>query len=248
MLEDMSHLHLQTLFKSSQSNASPSVIVSVQADEGEPLYPPQMITAMAQSVCMGGAAGLRLAGVSNIHAVRALLPSIPIIGITKPPKTLPDALSRVYITPTLQDALSLAEAGCDIVAMDATTRPRPGGESLEAIVKAFKQAYPNTLLMADLATLTDGLNAEKLGFDVLSTTLSGYTQETHGLLSPGPDYDLLQQLITQTACPVILEGRVWLPQDVQKAFSLGASAVVIGSAITRPHHITRRFVESLVSH
>ncbi len=223
------------------------IIVSVQADKAEPLYP--VLFSMVETVIMGGASGLRLADLSLIGQVKAKYPHIPVIGITKPEVMPHDPYNQVYITPTLQDVLSLVEAGADIVAMDATARPRPVGQALSDIVAVAKQKAPQVLLMADCASVEDGILADKLGFDLLGTTLSGYTQETKGnaaAVENCPDWALLDNLTAQTSRPVILEGRVWEPAQITQAFSRKAWAVVIGSAITRPHHITARFVEAAV--
>jgi len=223
------------------------VIVSVQASAGEPFDAPEYIGVMAQAVLNGGARALRLANTpthNHIAHVKQLLPDVPVIGITKPDKIPNDAAGLVYITPTLADVLSLAESGADIVAMDATRRERPGGETLAHMVAEARRQYPHLLFMADVASAGEGLNAAELGFDLLSTTLSGYTTET--LSHPAaeadiPDYALMTELVELTGKPVILEGRIWEPAQVHKAFERGAFAVVIGSAITRPHLITQRF-------
>ena len=96
--------------------------------------------------------------------------------------------------------------------------------------------------MADISTVEEGINAAKLGANMLSTTLSGYTQFSQNKGSK-PDFELLEQLVTETNLPVVLEGRIWEPEEVDKAFELGAHCVVIGSAITRPQLITKRFVQ-----
>ena len=57
-----------------------------------------------------------------------------------------------------------------------------------------------------------------------------------------PDFELLEDLVKNVSIPVILEGRIWSPEDVKKGFELGAHCVVIGSAITRPQLITKRFI------
>lgn len=225
------------------------LIVSVQANVDEPLYDPACIVALSQTVVIGGAAGLRLAGAKHIAAVRQALPDIPIIGIHKP-DVLPDPPeSAVYITAQLADALPLAEAGADIIALDATLRPRPGGEDLGQIVAALREAYPHCLLMADIDSLASAEWALELGFDIVSTTLSGYTAETQAkkIDNETPDLALLATLAKESPVPVILEGRVWQPEHVAQAFAHGAFAVVVGSAITRPHWVTRRFVSALPS-
>ncbi len=219
------------------------VIVSVQAENHEPFHSKEPFLAMVQSVLNGGAKGLRLAGIDSIRWVREVFGNdLPIIGLTKPDKIPVNFESEVYITPAFNHVANLAEAGADIVAMDATGRTRPGGETLGSIVEQTRTEYPKLLLMADIATLEEGLSAENLGFDMVSTTLSGYTQETLEIKTEGPDFALLIGLVNRLKTPVVLEGRVWHPSEVKQAFDLGAFSVVIGSAITRPHQITQRFI------
>ena len=203
----------------------------------EPLYKEECINAMMQSVVMGGAGGLRVAGARDVKNAKSLF-DIPVIGLTKPDKLPENWQEVVYITPSVADIQALADAGADIIAFDGTSRPRDKS-SLEELIELVKSN--KKLSMADIATLEDGLNCEKLGVDVLSTTLSGYTKET--LNKPDePDFELLEQLVKNTKLPVILEGKVWEPHQVKKAFELGAHCVVIGSAITRPQLITKRFI------
>lgn len=220
------------------------IVASVQASAGEPLNSPEILAAIADSTIRGGAVGVRLANVDNIQAFKRRCPDIPVIGITKPPAIPENSDEIVYITPTCNDAALLAEAGADIVAMDATTRQRPGGESLSETVHQLKRDYPDLLLMADISKDSEGTAADRVGFDLISTTLSGYTTNTKNKLLKGPDFELLAQLAQSVSTPVILEGRLWDPKEVRKAFAWGAYAVVIGSAISRPHEITRRFVQA----
>ena len=213
------------------------VIVSVQAMPDGPLYNETALTAMMQSVVNGGAKALRLAGARDIKNAKKLF-NIPVIGLTKPDK-LPDNWKEiVYITPSLKEVNELIEANADIIATDATMRPRPK-ESLEEIISFIKSK--NKLAMADISTFEEGINARKLGFDIISTTLSGYTQNSDCLQNE-PDYNLLKNLVKELDCPVVLEGRIWEPYQVKKAFEFGAYSVVIGSAITRPQLITKRFL------
>lgn len=214
------------------------IIISVQAMPNEPLYKEEALTAMMESVVNGGAKGLRLAGARDVKNAKKLF-DIPIIGLTKPDK-LPDNWKEVvYITPTLKEVNELIEADADIIATDATLRPRPK-ESLDEIIKYIKQH--DKLAMADISTFEEGIKARELGFDIISTTLSGYTQNSRQDLIE-PDFELLEQLTKELDCPVILEGRIWEPKEVDKAFELGAHSVVIGSAVTRPQLITKRFCE-----
>lgn len=214
------------------------VIVSVQAMPSEPLYKEECINAMMKSVVKGGAGGLRVAGARDVKNAKKLF-DVPIIGLTKPDVIPNNWQEIVYITPTLKEVIELVEAGADIIAFDGTMRERPNGAKLEEIIKYIK--INKRASMADISTLEEGINAEKLGANILSTTLSGYTQFSKNK-SDEPDFELLKQLVENTNLPVVLEGRIWEPEEVTKAFELGAHCVVIGSAITRPQLITKRFV------
>lgn len=213
------------------------VIVSCQAMPNEPLYQEECMTAMMKSVLKGNPAGLRVAGTRDVQIAKSLT-DIPIIGITKPPVIPANFKEIVYITPSVADVAALAKSGADIIAFDATTRPRPGGDTLKNIIKFVK--INNKLSMADISTFEEGLNARALGADILSTTLSGYTLQSEPA-GTEPDFELLKKLVGTVHCPVILEGRIWSVEQVKKAFELGAHAVVIGSAITRPQLITKMF-------
>lgn len=214
------------------------IIVSSQASINEPFYNNEAMKAMVLSVINGGAGGLRLAGKNHINTIRPLT-NLPIIGITKP-DIIPDNYKEiVYITPTFADAKIIKQAGSDIIAIDATNRSRPD-EDLETLIKLIHSKL-ECPIMADVSNLEEGIKAEELKADIISTTLSGYT--TYSKSTSGPDFTLLKNLIEKVNIPVILEGRVETPEEVKKAFEIGAYAVVIGSAITRPQLITKKFVE-----
>lgn len=215
------------------------VVVSVQAMPSEPLYPEKCMAAMMKSVVNGGAGALRVAGARDVRNAKNLF-NVPVIGLTKPEQIPKNWKEIVYITPNIKDALELIEAGADIIATDGTQRKRPNGESLKDLIKFIH--INKKLAMADISTVEEGLKAKKAGADILSTTLAGYTMESLNSPSDEPDFELLKQLVEQTNMPVVLEGRIWEPQQVNKAFELGAHCVVIGSAITRPQLITKRFV------
>ena len=215
------------------------VVVSVQAMPSEPLYLEKCMVAMMKSVVKGGAGGLRVAGARDVKNAKHLF-DIPIIGLTKPEVIPPNWQEIVYITPTLDDVIELVKAGADIIAFDGTMRERPSGAKLEDLIKYVK--INKRVSMADISTLEEGINAAKLGANMLSTTLSGYTQFSQNR-GEGPDFELLGQLVKETNLPVVLEGRIWEPDEVDRAFELGAHCVVIGSAITRPQLITKRFVQ-----
>ena len=215
------------------------VVVSVQAMPSEPLYLEKCMVAMMKSVVTGGAGGLRVAGARDVKNAKRLF-HIPVIGLTKPAVIPKNWKEIVYITPTIKDVIELVEAGADIIATDATQRKRPNNEKLEDLIKYIH--INKRLAMADISTLEEGIAAEKAGADILSTTLAGYTLESVNSPSNEPDFELLKQLVENTNLPVVLEGRIWDPEQVNKAFEYGAHCVVIGSAITRPQLITKKFV------
>lgn len=216
-----------------------TVVVSVQAMPNEPLYLEQCMIGMMKSVVNGGAGALRLAGARDVKNAKKLF-NLPIIGLTKPNIIPKKYKELVYITPNIKDVIELVEAGADVIATDATQRKRPNNEKLQDLIKYIH--INKRLAMADISTLEEGLNAKELGADIISTTLAGYTLESANSPANEPDFELLKQLVEQTQLPVVLEGRIWEPEQVNKAFELGAHCVVIGSAITRPQLITKRFV------
>lgn len=216
------------------------VIVSSQAMPDEPFYDEKCMTAMMESVVQGGASGLRVAGSRDVKIAKKF--GVPVIGLTKPDKLPDNWRSVVYITPGIEQVQELINANADIIAFDGTSRIRPDNSSLKEIVDLIHSS--NKLAMADISTLKEGINCSNLGADIISTTLAGYTDES-GLATETPDFELLKNLVNSVDKPVFLEGRVWYPEDVKKAFEIGAYSVVIGSAITRPHLITKRFTEGV---
>jgi len=226
-----------------------AMIVSCQASKGEPLCHPDHILALALSGMNGGACGVRLEGVENIDRVRRSFDQlydrrVPIIGLTKSDIAEEEKLASVYITASFAEAQALAEAGADIIALDATGRKRSDGMTLKETIEAIHHRLGKAV-WADCSTFTDGLAAFEAGADIISTTLYGYTAETALPKDAGPGLELLKQFVAHIKAPVILEGRVWHPQELSAAFELGAHAVVVGSAITRPQLITERFVRAI---
>lgn len=215
------------------------VVVSVQAMPSEPLYAENCMVAMMKSVVTGGAGALRVAGARDVKNAKNLF-NLPVIGLTKPSVIPKNWKEIVYITPNIKDVVTLIEAGADIVAFDGTQRKRPEGEKLVDLIKYIH--INKRLAMADISTAEEGVEAAKSGADILSTTLAGYTVESAASPVDEPDFELLKQLVEKTDKPVVLEGRIWSPEQVNKAFDLGAHCVVIGSAITRPQLITKKFV------
>jgi len=216
------------------------IVVSSQAMPGEPFYDAVCMKAMMQAVVDGGASALRVAGARDVKLAKSF--DLPVIGLTKPDKLPEDWRNVVYITSGLKEVQELLDADADIIAFDGTSRPRPDGSSLKEIINLIHSK--GKLAMADISTFEEGINCAELGVDIISTTLAGYTEHS-GEAGEGPDFELLDKLVKALDKPVILEGRIWEPKDVKKAFELGAFCVVIGSAITRPHLITKRFVNAV---
>lgn len=211
-----------------------SLIVSCQAYAGEPMRDTRTMTQVALAAQEGGAAAIRAAGVEDIVAMRAVL-KVPIIGLVK------SGEEAVFITPTLTAALAVVDAGAHIVALDATVRPRPDGESLAEIVAAVK-ARTNAIVLGDIGGVGDALYAIECGVDAIATTLSGYTGER---VADGPDIALVRELAGISAVPVFAEGRIATPEQARAAIDAGAYAVIVGTAITHPTSITRRFAEEV---
>ena len=164
---------------------------------------------------------------------------LPIIGLIK--RIYPD--SDLHITPTLKEIDELVSVGCHIIATDATDRLRPGEMTLEEFFKEVREKYPEQLFMADCSTIEEGIRAAKLGFDMVGTTMSGYTPYTADTVLP--NYHMMRELSRQMDVPVIAEGGIWVPEEMKKAMEQGAYSVVVGTAITRPREITQRYVRAL---
>ena len=217
---------------------SKQLIVSCQALEDEPMHGSQIMAKMATAACLGGAGGIRANTVEDIRAIQQVT-DVPIIGIIK--KIYPD--SDVYITPTMKEVDALVDAGVEIIAMDATKRLRPGGVRLEDFFAQVRKRHPKQHFMADTARFEEGLLAQQLGFDFVGTTLSGYTPETKGRKLP--DIDLMRRYVQELSVPIIAEGGITSPQQLQEVINTGVLAAVVGSAITRPLFITQMYVEAL---
>ena len=208
------------------------LIVSCQPVIGGPLDAPGFVAGFALAALAGGAAGLRIEGLDNLRAVRAATPA-PVIGLVK----AAEPASEVYITPRTAQVAALADAGADIVAFDATRRPRP--EPVAALVAACHAR--GVLAMADCASLADAAAAVAAGADCCGSTLAGYTG---GPVPDAPDFALLAALAALPR-PAIAEGRIRTPAQAAAALRTGAFAVVVGSAITRVEHITSWFAHAL---
>jgi N-acylglucosamine-6-phosphate 2-epimerase len=208
------------------------LVVSVQAQPGSPLATSGTMSAIARAAELGGAAGIRAEGPADIRAIKDAV-SVPVIGLLK--RDVPG--SPVRITPDLGDARAVAEAGADVVAVDATLRPRSSGLTTGDFLAALVDELGAPVL-ADVDSLEAGVEACAAGADAVATTLSGYTGD--GPTPDGPDLELVERLVREVDCPVLAEGRYATPDDVQAALEAGAFAVVVGTAITDPLTLTRR--------
>ena len=216
------------------------LIVSCQAAPSPSLENPDILAAIAEAVVAGGAVGIRADGPENVRAIRERT-EVPIIGIWK--RIFPD--SEVFITPRLQDVIAVADTDAEVVALDATSRPRPDGETLEMVVQEAK-AHCTSLLMADVSNFEEGVRAAELGFDLVSTTLSGYVGDSTET-PKGPDLDLVERLSRHLgdSAPVVAEGRISTPDQATEAINRGAFCVVVGTAITRPQTLTQDFCKGM---
>ena len=215
-----------------------ALVVSCQARADNPLHGPVYMSAMAQAAEAGGAQGIRANGEADVAAIRAVT-RLPIIGIAK----VWDDRFPVYITPGFAQAAQVAGAGADVVGIDATPRPR-NGEPVERLIGRIRSELGREVF-ADIATLEEGRAACAAGATYVATTLAGYTEETAARKTDGPDLELLSALVAEVPAPIVAEGRFDTPDLVAEAFRRGAHAVVVGTAITNPREITKRFVQAV---
>lgn len=213
------------------------LIVSCQALEGEPLHGAGIMARVAVAAAQGGAAAIRANSPEDIAAIRAAV-DLPIIGLYK--QDMPGY--PVYITPTLAHAQAVATAGADVIAVDATARPRPEPGNLADYIARI-HAMTGLPVLADIATAAEAEAAVAAGADLVSTTMSGYTDDSPQ--QRGPDLALVGEVVRRVNVPVLAEGRYRTAAQAVEALAQGATAVVVGGAITRPQEITRHFIEEM---
>ncbi|MEA5577323.1 N-acetylmannosamine-6-phosphate 2-epimerase [Anabaena sp. UHCC 0451] len=220
-------------------NLQKGLIVSCQAPIDSPLHEPLVIAAMAKAAVNNGAVAVRIDTPNHIKAVREKV-QVPIIGLWK--QVI--AGSDVYITPQFHHAVAVAEAGADIIAIDATTRNRPGDEKLVEIITRIHQELGKPV-MADVDTLTAAKLAVDAGADIVGTTLFGYTVETKSFAPPA--WELLTQIVEKLDTFVICEGGISSPEQAKRALDLGADAVVVGTAITGIDLLVKAYIAGVRS-
>lgn len=214
------------------------LIVSCQAAPEDPLYGADTMVRMALAAKQGGAIAIRCNGKEDIRAIKEAV-GLPVIGLIK----REIAGSDIYITPELEDVRAILEAGADIVALDLTNRENRlenGKRLIDYIHRAGAKA------MADISTADEAIRAEQLGADYVSTTLSGYTP--YSPQQDGPDLELIAKLRGRLTVPLIAEGRIWTTEEAVLALERGAEFVVVGSAITRPQLVTKRFANRIAEY
>lgn len=207
------------------------LIVSVQARAGSAIDDPYVLAAMALAAQRNGARGVRMQGAANLRAARARL-EVPIIGIIKREY----AGYAPYITPSLEEVREVAESGAEIIAFDATDRPRPGGATLGSLVRAIHER--GCLAMADCSVPADAERARAAGADIVATTLAGYTPDTAGMVLPA--LGMVKDIAGRGGF-VICEGGVARPEQLAAAIAAGADAVVVGTAITNVDFLVGEF-------
>ena len=233
-IDDLRHQHVEQFVSQVQGK----LIVSCQALANEPLHGAEIMARMALAAVEGGAVAIRANSPQDIAAIRKAV-TVPIIGLFK------DDIDGfpVYITPTLRHALAVAEAGADVIAIDATARARPEPGTLADFIERI-HVQTGLPVLADISTLAEGKAAVEAGADLVSTTMSGYTDDSPAQREP--DLELVAHLSRAVDVPVLAEGRYRTPQHAFNALAVGATAVVVGGAITRPQEITKYFVEEML--
>ena len=218
------------------------LIVSCQALSDEPLHSSFIMGRMALAAKTGGACGIRANSVEDIKEIRKTV-DLPIIGIIK--KDYDN--SPIYITPTMDEIDKLVESKVDVIALDATDRKRPNHANLKEFYDDIRKKYPEIKLMADCSTVDEAKYADGLGFDLIGTTLVGYTPQSEGNKIEKNDFEILRTIIKECNHPVVAEGNIDSPQKAKRVLELGALTVVVGGAITRPQNITKKFVNEIAA-
>lgn len=216
------------------------LIVSCQALPNEPMHSSFIMGRFALAAYQSGAKGIRANTKEDIAEIQKNV-DLPIIGIVK--RDYDD--SPIYITPTMKEIDELMEVKPEIIAMDATDRLRPGGVTIDDFFHEVKSRFPDQLFMADCSTVEEALHADTLGFDFIGTTMVGYTPESKGDHIEANDFEILRKILAKAKHRVIAEGNIDTTQKLVRVTQLGVYATVIGSIITRPQVITKRFTDAL---
>lgn len=216
------------------------LIVSCQVQPDDPIYTPDMATIMAKGAQWAGAVGIRANSPEQIEGIKAEV-DLPLIGLWKVWHDDTD----VFITPTMREVEAIVEAGADIVALDCTAQRTHEGTQAWDLLPQVKERFPEVPTFADVSNLEEARRAVANGADIVAPTLYGYTKETADI--EGADYRMFAEMCRELSddAYVMMEGHIYTPEDAMKVIFLGAHAVIVGSAITRPHLTAKRFVDLL---
>lgn len=214
------------------------LIVSCQVQKDDPIYTEDIVVKMAEAAKWAGAVGIRANSPEQIRAIKEKV-DLPVIGLYK----IWHEDTDVFITPTLEAAKEVWEAGAEIIALDCTSQITHEKTRAYELLPKLKAEIPEAIIFADISTYYEAERAIELGADIVAPTLYGYTEETKNI--EGPDFREFARMCRdfKDRAYVIMEGHIYSPEDAIKALYLGAHAVVVGSAITRPHLTAKRFVD-----
>lgn len=217
------------------------LIVSCQTQKDEPIYTPDMVVKMAECAKWGGAVGLRINSPEQIRQVKEANIGLPIIGLFKVWHDDTD----VFITPTMKEVDAIVQAGADIIALDCTAQITHEKTIAWDLLAEVRKKYPDHLILADVSNIEEAIHAYKNGAELVAPTLYGYTKETKHI--EGANFRMVAQMCRELAgkAHVIMEGHIYTPEEAMQCLYLGCHSVVVGSAITRPHYVTKRFVDCI---
>lgn len=216
------------------------LIVSCQVQHDDPIYTDDMVVKMAEAAKWAGAVAIRANSPEQIKAIKEKV-DLPMIGLWKVWHEDTD----VFITPTMKEVKAIWEAGAEIIALDCTAQITHEKTQAWDLIKEVKKEIPEAIIFADVSNYEEARRAIDNGADIVAPTLYGYTKETSHI--EGADYRMFAQMCRdfKDEAYVMMEGHLYSPEDAMKCIYLGAHAVVVGSAITRPHLTAKRFVDLL---
>ena len=217
------------------------LIVSCQVQHDDPIYTPDMAVKMAEAASWGGAVGIRANSPEQIKAIKQAVPQLPMIGLWKVWHDDTD----VFITPTMKEVHAIYDAGAEIIALDCTKQKTHEGTIAWDLLSQVKKEIPEAIIFADVSNHEEAEHAVKMGADIVAPTLYGYTKETASIEEP--DLRGFAKMCRDFGddAYMMMEGHIYTPEDAMKVIYLGAYAVIVGSAITRPHLTTKRFTDLL---
>lgn len=217
------------------------LIVSCQAFPHEPLYGGDTMVKLAIAAEEGGACAIRANSPEIIKDIKEKV-KIPVFGIYKLIPEKYDKIRDIVITPNLEAAKAIADAGADIIAVDCTLREGRKKEDIINLIHRYREEI-HVPIMGEVSTLEEGLIVEEAGCEIVATTIAGYTPYSRRMEEP--DYELIRELRKYTNILINAEGRIATPEQAKRALDCGAWTVTVGSAITRPKTITEYFINGM---